>query len=218
MLHGGDEQRIFLFCQSFPGQFSAAQFRQSAQLFPLVPRIILQGTLCEGESRTGMPPQNAFRFYVHQWTDYHFRQLELFLLGQPSLFSQPSTIKPEEIVLWQAETESYTEQSRWKNEVYIVSHSGPFGNDPYFNRMLAARAKRFNLRILPHKPEKNFLGTILADADESPFLETQRQIIQAAQRLRYEFANADIEVYINSPRMNEKMALWNAGVNRVTAK
>ncbi len=98
----------------------------------------------------------------------------------------------------------------------IVARFGPFGNDNAMNAMLADWYGKIDCDVCVglDKIEKNFVGTIIADADDSPF----SQILEAAQSLRHDFADADIEVCINSPRINEKMALEDVGVNRVKAK
>ncbi len=205
---------VFLFCQSYPGQFSQHSFRQYAQAHPFVCRVLLLGSLCEGESRTGFPLQDGFRIYTHQWNEFHLRQFQFHFQGQPSLLTQPSTIKNEEIILLQSSLDSSFSLTHWKSDVYILLNFGPFGNDTHFNRLLIDMANQEHVRILSQKPGADFTGTLLADADDSPF----PKILEAAQSLRHEFADADIEVCINSPRIDEKTGLLNVGVNRIWAK
>ena len=82
---------LMIFCQSYPGEFSAAHFDRVRALFPLAPMILLAGTLCEGEGRTGHIPPGVIRLYYYQWESFGRPQLDRFLAGKPGRFSFPAT-------------------------------------------------------------------------------------------------------------------------------
>lgn len=82
---------LIFFCESFPGEFPAPLFERIRHIFPLVPTILLGGTLCQGEGRTGHLPPGVVRLYYYQWESFGRRQLIRFLAGEPGRFSIPPT-------------------------------------------------------------------------------------------------------------------------------
>ncbi len=58
---------LFLFACRFPGDLSATAVAQLQAAAPLTRSIVLLGSLCEGELRTGVPWPGVVRYYWHQW-------------------------------------------------------------------------------------------------------------------------------------------------------
>ncbi|MDR1963517.1 MAG: hypothetical protein LBQ50_07040 [Planctomycetaceae bacterium] len=207
----------FLF-QSYSGEFSQSVVNRLIAAEPLAPILLFLGSASEGESRTGHPLFGCFRFYVHQWNEYYQHQLSLHWNGKPSFFSLPRTLENDEIALFHAAVpfpNRFNSVSQNRN-CLIVSHWGTLGNDSAMNQFLADfyRHWGFNIGSLNHKISQSFNGIIVADADDSPF----PKILESVQRLRHDFADAKITVCINSPRINEKIDLQNAGVNEIISK
>lgn len=62
-----DAPELFLFAGRYPGDLPAAAVANLQAAAPLTRSIALLGSLCEGESRTGMPWPGVVRYYWHQW-------------------------------------------------------------------------------------------------------------------------------------------------------
>ena len=134
----------------------------------------------------------------------------------------PTTIENDEIVLQLSRdygdcaTKPCDSNERGKAECLVLVHEGPFGNDVQMSRMLVTHFQEMGYAAYTgfSSSRASFRGTILADADDSPFC----KILKAVQRLRVDFADAEIVLYVNSPRINEKKDLTNAGVDKIVAK
>lgn len=57
---------LLLFAQPFPGQVRQANIDHLQQLVPLARLVIVAGTWCEGELRTGTPPTGVIRLYWYE--------------------------------------------------------------------------------------------------------------------------------------------------------
>jgi hypothetical protein len=221
--------------QSYPGEFSQTIVDQLVDLEPLAPILLFLGSASEGESRTGQPLQGCFRFYVHQWNDEYRHQLFLYWTGKPSLFALPRTSENDEIATFHTISSACPANNR-KNIIpphrnaMIISYFGTLGNDSAMNRFLADFYRQQGFKTCFWSPNTNapisFDGKIdgkidkkigekiIADTDDSPF----SKILESIQRLRCQFADSTITVYINSPRINEKIDLRNAGASEIISK
>ena len=216
------ESRLIVLMQSYPGEFSDRHFFSIKTQIPLAPVILIAGTCTEGELRTGRPLPGCFRLYAYQWSVFYAKELSNLLQGSRSVFALPLTYESEEVILEENRFFGKNRQCAQNDKnscdksCYIVFRQGPFGNDSAMNRLLAEQCrKKYQTVILDRKKiDKSFCGNILVDVDDSSFYE----ILKAVQSLRADFADAEIKLYINSPRINEKNALQEAGANVILAK
>ena len=58
---------VIVVAQAYPGQFSGEALDRLARLAPLARVVVLLGSWCEGEVRSGRPWPGAIRVYWHQW-------------------------------------------------------------------------------------------------------------------------------------------------------
>jgi hypothetical protein len=213
--------------QSYPGEFSQADVDRFITAEPFSPVLVFLGSASEGESRTGHPLVGCFRFYVHQWNEEYQHQLFLYWSGKPSFFSLPRTLENDEIAIFHAVSASCPVNNRkngnipFHRNVLIVSRLGTLGNDSAMNQFLTFfyRQQGFKTDFLNQNTITSYKSSslgemIIADADDSPFSE----ILESVQRLRQNFADSTITVYTNSPRINEKIDLQNAGANEIISK
>ncbi|MDR2754409.1 MAG: hypothetical protein LBC20_01760 [Planctomycetaceae bacterium] len=207
--------------QSYPGEFSQAVVNRLIALEPLAPILLFLGSASEGELRTGRPLQGCFRFYVHQWNEEYQHQLFLYWNGKPSLFTLPRTLENDEIAIFHTVSASCPANNRKNNPLssrnaLIISRFETLGNDSAMNQFLADfyRQQGFETSFWVQNTAISLDGKIIADTDDSPF----SKILESLQRLRRKFADSTITVYINSPRINEKIDLRNAGVNEIISK
>jgi hypothetical protein len=91
-------QTIILF-QAYPDQFSAAAIHYLSNLAPLARLIVIQGSWCEGESRSGHPLQGVTRMYWHQAAVRIRRELHFGLDAFGSAWQLPLTATDEERLL-----------------------------------------------------------------------------------------------------------------------
>jgi hypothetical protein len=218
------EHSCSILFQSYPGEFSQAIVDQLIIAEPLSPILLFLGSASEGEARTGKPLVGCFRFYAHQWNEEYLHQLSLYWNGKPSLFTLPRTVENDEIAIFHAVSASYSVNNdkndgnipSYRHNALIVSHFGTLGNDSAMNQFLAIfyRQQGFKTDFLNWNAFFSFDGKIIADADDSPF----PKILESIQRLRCDFADSRITVYINSPRINEKNDLRDSGVDEIISK
>lgn len=228
----------FLFLQSRPYQFSQDFLDQLTRSEPLTPKILILGAALNGETRTGTPLNGCFRIPVTHWNDNLHEQLKNLVQGKKSCFDLPATMENDEFYL---EWSSVRTARAWRLNVggcdtadrqcFIIEKFGPFGNDAEMNRLLAEKYGKIGFNVYFAAGEhletshpktslrciSSSLGTrkiVAADCDDSPF----SNILKAAQRLRSQFADADIRICIDSPRFNEKNDLLKLGVDRIFAK
>jgi len=238
---------FFILLQCYPSQFSISDIVALKKNNPFSPVLLISGCCCEGAARTAPVLPDVFRFYTFQVNEQLCAGVSSFLIGKNSLFTPPYPVSDEEIILCQANgrhnskhngtkpaactsfqspptDKQYCDKQycdkRYRDKQYrqccIVNRFGPLGNDSTMNDLLADIYRHQGFTILPNLNQlpENFDGKIVADVDDSPF----PQILESFQRIRGRFADSDITGYINSPRINEKNVLRNAGVNLVFPK
>lgn len=81
---------LFILCRSFPNEFSVADVETIRRVNPLAPIVLVAGTLCMGEERTGETFHGVRRFYLDGWRATGRDELERFILsnGSKGLFAQ----------------------------------------------------------------------------------------------------------------------------------
>lgn len=95
---------IVLLAQSRPGEFAEASLDTLKRRLPLARFILLLGTWCEGESRTGRPWAGAERVYWYDWPARWSIQHTRVAAGRCPVWGLPETATGEERLLWSAET------------------------------------------------------------------------------------------------------------------
>lgn len=85
--------------QAWPGQWSHAQLDRLQRAAPLARVILVLGSWCEGETRSGRPWPAAQRVYWHQAAARLSEQIRRHRQGRPSGWSLPVTASDEERLL-----------------------------------------------------------------------------------------------------------------------
>lgn len=216
-LQNNSSPSLLLLLQAWPGCFNQRNISALKKIAPLTPLLILLGAAAEGEARTGYDLPNVNRLYINDWNDFHDKQLENLEQNRPVVWSSPLPHEDDEVILQMIGGKSGNSAALrirlFDNDFprFVLSKFGPLGNDSEMNRMIAA--------YFSSCPVMDVLSIsspchLFADADDSPF----EEIFKAVQRLRHRFADADITVYINSPRFHEKIGLLKAGADRILPK
>lgn len=95
--HSDDHYSAILIAQSRRGSVSQTFINHCRRLFPETPVIVLLGSWCEGETRSGTPLQHVVRMYWHEWNG-SYRALSARLAAQGMPLPGPSSKRPLEIV------------------------------------------------------------------------------------------------------------------------
>ena len=88
--------RLVLLLESRPGEYPPKQVARFRRFLPNVPILLIAGTLCQGEGRTGRLPAGVIRFYLHEADTALLPELARFFAHQPSRLSLPATATEED--------------------------------------------------------------------------------------------------------------------------
>jgi DNA-binding NarL/FixJ family response regulator len=90
---------VIVIAQAFPRQFSHVDIDRLRRLAPLSRVVVLLGSWCEGETRSGQPLPGAIRIYWHQWHARAERELRRLIQSQCPSWGLPVTATEEERLL-----------------------------------------------------------------------------------------------------------------------
>ncbi|MDO4583489.1 MAG: hypothetical protein Q4D62_05230 [Planctomycetia bacterium] len=80
---------LVLVLQSFPGEFSSAEMDTLKTHFPISPRVVIQGSWCEGSRRTDPPPKGIHYLYWHEFHTLFPTEYAAWQKGLGTIWSQP---------------------------------------------------------------------------------------------------------------------------------
>lgn len=80
---------VALLAQPYPGFCDAQAALRLERVAPLMRTIVVAGSWCEGERRTGQPPLGAVRLYWHELAEWWRRACLLWAAGKTPPWSQP---------------------------------------------------------------------------------------------------------------------------------
>jgi len=92
--------------QRYPGEHRAKDLERLRRRLPLARYVVILGSWCEGEGRSGEPLPGALRYYWHQWLSSAEDQLRLLRAGENRAWSLPPTATDEDLIL--AEVDAIT--------------------------------------------------------------------------------------------------------------
>lgn len=210
------EPSLIILFQSYPEQFSSTKLNEYRKFAPLTPVLLFSDANSEGSQRTSRFLKGLFSFYVYQFNDNILSELECYISGNKSVFDFPATTEEDDFIL-QCSTVAFSDNTILSGQnCHILRYYGPFGNDSSMNQFLADYCRQRGAIVCQthEMVDSSFNGIILADSDDSKI----HQITEAIQRLRMNYADAKINVYMNSPRIDEKLVFLNAGANCILPK
>ncbi len=94
---------LVVFCQSRRDSFRPADIERLHAAAPLARLVVLLGSTCEGEMRSGRPWPGVLRIYWHQWPARAQAELLPLIDGAGSSWSLPRTATPADRTLLEAE-------------------------------------------------------------------------------------------------------------------
>lgn len=80
---------LVLILQSFPGEFSTCEMASLKARFPISPRVVIQGSWCEGSRRTDPPPKGIHYLYWHEFHTLFPTEYAAWQKGLGTVWSQP---------------------------------------------------------------------------------------------------------------------------------
>jgi len=92
MLRENGSPQVILFAQSRPGQYSQKDVEQLHVHSPLSRLVVLLGSWCEGETRTGRPWSGVVRVFWHQWDARMIPELSSQSTDSFHLWRMPRTV------------------------------------------------------------------------------------------------------------------------------
>ncbi|MDO4587224.1 MAG: hypothetical protein Q4C95_07995 [Planctomycetia bacterium] len=95
------ENDIIFFFQEYPGQYSQQRIDILRKKFPLTSFVLIAGSFCEGERRTGFDISGVIRLYWHQWPSWGKKEFQSFIARKKSRFSFPQTASYEDYLILQ---------------------------------------------------------------------------------------------------------------------
>ncbi|MDR1960313.1 MAG: hypothetical protein LBQ54_14970 [Planctomycetaceae bacterium] len=192
--------------ESFPGEFTDTQIERVRRQSPLCRFVLIAGTLCEGEKRTGNVPSGVFRYYLWQWMEIK-QEIDRFLKQKPTVLSQPQSMTNEEVATFSLFGIREWLQSLpiWKKYVAIQS------DDPDMKNYLETLCfqERFQPVMRDKSPE-----LVIFDSSEQPIELTAKRIFL----WRNQFPAAHFAVLFTTPRADETETLLKNGADFVFAK
>ncbi|NQU20375.1 MAG: hypothetical protein HQ567_03765 [Candidatus Nealsonbacteria bacterium] len=93
---------VIVIAQTYPAQYRHATLQRLRQSAPLAPLVVLAGSWCEGEMRSGNPLPGAIHVYWHQWQPRCDQHLHRMRRGERSAWGLPVTATEEERLLLQS--------------------------------------------------------------------------------------------------------------------
>ncbi len=103
LLYRTGAPHVVLFAQSRPGQFSQSDVERIHARSPLSRLVVLLGSWCEGEMRTGRPWSGVVRVYWHQWAARMIPELAPGTADQSTVWRLPRTASGTEQLAHAAE-------------------------------------------------------------------------------------------------------------------
>ncbi|NMC20668.1 MAG: hypothetical protein GYA33_09645 [Thermogutta sp.] len=98
------EHDLVLILQRYPGEHRAGDLDRLRRRLPLARYVVILGSWCEGEVRSGEPLPGVLRYYWHQWLSSAEEQLRLLRAGKNRAWSLPPTATDEDLVLAEVQT------------------------------------------------------------------------------------------------------------------
>jgi hypothetical protein len=206
-LSQADAPHVVLFAQSRPGQFAQSDIEAIHAEAPLSRLVVLLGSWCEGEMRTGKPWLGVVRVVWHQWAARMIPELTGSEADGGSLWRLPRTASPAEQLARAAE-------GNWqRGQGLVVIHTRLFCD--YQALSDACLAGGYST-TWDHPHHQNFargatsvVGNMIGgDPDEAA------QVAGLARR----YAPAPVVVLLDFLRSDDRRRMIDAGAAAVLAK
>ena len=209
----GEGASLVLLLESRPGEFPPKRIARFRRLVPGAPLVLVAGSLCQGEGRTGRLPAGAIRFYLYEFETALLPELIEFFRHAPSRLALPATA---------------TEEDFWRDASFDpgTAETIPLGRtEP--NRSAVVAADPAMRRLLADSESRDAPAAALASLDELFCLAAEprrilidltipvKEFLPRFQEIAARFSKSDFVIYALAPTP-EEIALIGAAPVRVT--
>lgn len=197
---------VIVLAQDHPGQFTAEAIDRLRRAAPLSRVVVLLGSWCEGELRSGEPAPGVIRVYWHQWFARFDREWSHLFGGRSSAWSLPATATDEERLL----AEDFRPAPHY-GAIVVCAH----GRD--MRDWLAEACRRRGYATICLRPNEAIRvdgarAAILDATDAGP------EEIAEIRRLAGQLAGTPIIVLLSFPRIEDHQRTLDAGAAAVLSK
>jgi len=196
---------FFVLCRSFPNEFRAYDVEALRRAAPLAPIMLVAGTLCEGENRTGESFPGVRRFYFSSWRDVGRVEFARFFEpgGAKGIFAASPTANNVDLLV---ETRARVDSSTpCRTRVLILSDDSAIRTllkDAFEEKGAETQVERLN-RYLQNESISPTPERVVIDVSEGAASSIQEKL----KRLQTRFPNARFDVLIFAPRFDEIKSL-----------
>ena len=207
LVQGDTPADLIVVAQAFPGEFPAERVDSLRRLAPLARVVVLLGSWCEGETRTGRAWPGAIRVYWHQWIPRAEQELSRLHDGRCSAWSLPFTASDEEQILVSADEPIAQRQG------LVAIYSARLEMQEW----LAAACRRAGLATAWLRPDRldppGPAQMVLFDATDG-----RGEELEHLRRLNAWVPRPAIVALVDFPRVEDRDRLLAAGADAVLSK
>jgi CheY-like chemotaxis protein len=206
-LASGERPEIVVLVQLRPGEFREDEIDQLRRAAPIARLIVLAGSWCEGETRTGRPPPGTQRIYWHQWPARIDAELARLAAGECPGWGLPLTATEDERLL-----HASAESPSPRHGLVAVAAASAGTYDALADACRAAGYSTAWLRA-PGPAALEGVAAVLCDLDG-----TERDAAESARHWAGQFSPVPVVVIASFPRADDIARLSDAGAANVLAK
>ncbi|MCH8043172.1 MAG: hypothetical protein IID44_05590 [Planctomycetes bacterium] len=207
LLAGGEySPELIVLAQARPGQISQQQVERLQLAAPLARLIVLLGSQCEGETRTGQPWPGVRRAFWYQWPARWRAELERRRQGGLPSWGQPPTASDEELLL----------SSLWPRRPchgLVAIHTPHFDTAATLAEACGERGMS-TVWVQPHRPSQ--LHGARAALWDAGCLDSEE--LGRLARFRQRIDGAPIGVLADFPRVQHREQLMAAGATFIVGR
>jgi hypothetical protein len=200
---------LLVLAESRPGQFSSKKIDELRRAAPLVRVWRLLGGWCEGEQRSGRPPEGCTRSYWHQWRERFAREAAAARDGRCPAWGFPLTLTADERTLADAWLDIPQREGR---VVVCAAH-----NESAASLADACRLGGYDTAVMRDTDPTSWQGAramaVLWDTTAERACDPR-----LVQRLRQATWNAPLLAVIGFPRPEDTRRAIAAGISKVISK
>ena len=205
---------LVVIAQCRPGQYATDQLDELVRLAPLACFVLLLGSWCEGETRTGRPWAGAKRVYWYQWPGEASRNLLGISTNGATSWSAPPTSLNEERWLLPSASSSFSTANGDQEPTGLVLVSTPRSS---FGEALsiACREEGYAAIWLPPHTSTEIQGVEAILWECVQLLPSE---VAELEQLSAQYPDVPILACADFPRLETQQRAFSAGANAILAK
>lgn len=197
---------LIVLAQAYPGEHSDVELHALRCLAPMARVVVLLGSWCEGETRTGTPLPGVVRVYWHQWPVRGRREVAQLARGASCAWALPVTAGEEDRLLADAAVRSVG-----AGLALVYTHEDPQA-DWLLTAFRQAGYTARHIRTAAAARDAQPAAVVFDAAELGPAEQAElRLLAETTQR-------APIVVLLQFPRLDDQERARAAGARAVRAK